>query len=168
MKSYQPKDTVMIETIREFSGVRVGKVVSVDEGGNVLVDFPGNALGPVAARFTGSTRITTLRRAATDGREALLLFENNDPNRPIILDVMHSLLDEITAQSGLVLEAQKLDDVVVDGKRIVYSAKEEIVLRCGKASVTLQKSGKIVIRGTHLVSASSGPNKIKGASVALN
>ena len=47
-------------------------------------------------------------------------------------------------------------------------ADRQIELRCGKASLTLRRDGKVVVRGTHVVSASSGPNKIKGASVALN
>ena len=125
---------------------------------------PTNRQGPCAGPGAGGGA----RQAAADGREILLVFENNDPARPIILDLMHSLLDEITEAPGPLLEAEKPDDVIVDGKRVTFDAKDEIVLRCGKASVTLQKSGKVVIRGTHLVSASSGPNKVKGASIALN
>jgi len=42
------------------------------------------------------------------------------------------------------------------------------VLRCGKASVVLRKDGRVTVKGTHIVSASTGPHKIKGASVELN
>jgi len=51
---------------------------------------------------------------------------------------------------------------------VVFDAKKEIVLRCGKASITLTKAGKVMIKGTYVVSRSSGANKIKGASIALN
>jgi hypothetical protein len=42
------------------------------------------------------------------------------------------------------------------------------VLRCGQASVTLTKAGKVLIRGTYVSSRSSGVNRIKGGSVQLN
>ena len=43
-----------------------------------------------------------------------------------------------------------------------------MVLRCGKASITLTQAGKILLDGTYVVSRSSGANRIKGASVQLN
>jgi hypothetical protein len=58
--------------------------------------------------------------------------------------------------------------VAVDGKRIVLSAFEEIVLRCGEASITLTRSGKILIRGEYVSTHSAGVNRIKGATVEIN
>lgn len=59
-------------------------------------------------------------------------------------------------------------DVTVDGRRTVITAEDEIVLRCGKASITLTKAGKILIRGAYVSSRSSGVNRIKGGSVQIN
>jgi hypothetical protein len=59
-------------------------------------------------------------------------------------------------------------EVDKDGERLVVSAKEQLVLRCGKASVTLTKAGKVLIQGSYVLSRSSGVNRIKGASVQLN
>jgi hypothetical protein len=42
------------------------------------------------------------------------------------------------------------------------------VLRCGEASITLTKAGKILIRGTYVLSRSSGVNMVKGATIHLN
>ncbi|TIP53764.1 MAG: DUF2345 domain-containing protein, partial [Mesorhizobium sp.] len=53
-------------------------------------------------------------------------------------------------------------------ERLDLSAEREIVLRCGKASITLTRTGKIILRGTYILSRSSGPNKIKGGSIQLN
>jgi hypothetical protein len=50
----------------------------------------------------------------------------------------------------------------------VLTGDKEIVLRCGKASITLTRAGKIIIRGAYLLNRSSGVNKIKGASVQIN
>jgi hypothetical protein len=168
MERSQPENALLLEAAAQVAGVRVGKVVSVDEEGRVFVDFAGNGGEPRAARFTRATDTQALRRAASDGRDVLLVFENGDSGLPIIIDVMHSLLDEITDRPGPILEGDKPEDVVVDGKRMVYDAKDEIVLRCGKASITLTRAGKVLIRGAYLLSRSSGVNRIKGGSVQIN
>jgi hypothetical protein len=66
--------------------------------------------------------------------------------------------------------ADRVDQVEVDadGERMIVSAKEQVVLRCGKASITLTKAGKVLIQGSYVLSRSSGVNRIKGGSVQLN
>jgi hypothetical protein len=59
-------------------------------------------------------------------------------------------------------------DLLVDGRRVVVEATREIVLRCGKASITLTRAGKIILRGTHVVSRSSGANRVQGSQVKIN
>jgi hypothetical protein len=56
----------------------------------------------------------------------------------------------------------------LDGESLTLTADREIVLCCGKASITLTRAGKIIIRGAYLLNRSSGVNKIKGASVQIN
>ena len=56
----------------------------------------------------------------------------------------------------------------VDDQRVVLTAEREIVLRCGEASITLTRAGKVLIKGTYVLSRSSGYNKIKGAAVDIN
>ena len=51
---------------------------------------------------------------------------------------------------------------------MIVSAKDELILRCGKARITLTKSGRVLIEGTHVISRSSGANKVKGARVEIN
>ena len=157
-----------LKTSRQIEGVRVGKIVTVDDNGQVFVDFSGNTQRPVAARFTNSLKLQTLREAASAGQEALLAFENNDPALPIIIDTLYSLVDEITNTPTIALETERPTDVTIDGKRVTFDAREEIVLRCGKASITLTRAGKVLIRGAYLLSRSSGVNRIKGGSVQLN
>lgn len=55
-----------------------------------------------------------------------------------------------------------------DSDRLVLRAEREIELRCGEASITLTRAGKVLIRGAHIVSRSKGANKIKGAYVDIN
>jgi hypothetical protein len=159
-------------TVEKFgisiSGVRIGRIVRVNVRGQFLVDYPGNQSGAIVARVTSAAHVASLRKGNPRGREVLLAFENDDPHLPIIVDTMHSLLEEISVQSAVVLEAQAPRDAIVDGKRIVLDAADEIVLQCGKARVTLTKAGKILIQGEYVLSSSRGANKIKGASIQLN
>jgi hypothetical protein len=53
-------------------------------------------------------------------------------------------------------------------ERLELTAEREIVLRVGDASITLTRAGKIILRGTYVLSRSSGVNKIKGGSVQIN
>ena len=50
----------------------------------------------------------------------------------------------------------------------MIEADREVVLRCGDASITLTRAGKVIIKGSYILSRSSGYNKIKGAAIDLN
>ncbi len=63
---------------------------------------------------------------------------------------------------------ERPDEARLDGERVVLSADKEIVLKCGKASITLTRAGKVLIRGAYLLNRSSGVNRIKGGSVQIN
>jgi hypothetical protein len=157
-----------VEFFKQIEGVRVGKIVSLDESGQVLVDFPDNTQGPVEARLTSSIKSKLLNHATSADQEVLLAFEDNNPELPIIIDTLYSLVDEITNTPTLALETERPTDVMIDGKRVTFDAREEIVLRCGKASIILTRAGKIIIRGAYLLNRSSGVNRIKGGSVQIN
>jgi len=168
MKESLAKNIREIKISRQIEGVRVGKIVSIDESGQAFVDFPGNTQGPISARFTNSIKPGMLKKTFSADRDVLLVFENNDPELPIIIDTLYSLVDEITESSTIALETERPKDVLIDGKRVTFDAREEIVLRCGKASITLTKAGKVLIRGAYLLNRSSGVNRIKGGSVQIN
>lgn len=139
----------------------------MDGEGKVMVAFAGFSDSEIEARTTSSV-MQKLNASEPSRREVLLAFESNDPERPIIIDTMHSLLDEVAEATDDVLEVKKPEDVLIDGKRITFDAREEIELRCGKSSITLTKAGKVLIRGAYLLSRSSGTNRIKGGSVQIN
>lgn len=168
MKRCLAENIQTVSPHKKISGVQVGKIVRVDMSGQVLVDFPGNTKGPVLARFVNSVTLPTLYQAASVGSDVLLVFENSDPALPIVIDTLHSLLDEITTATTMSIETEGPKDITVDGKRVRFDAEEEIVLRCGKASITLTRAGKILIRGAYLLNRSSGVNRIKGGSVQIN
>lgn len=151
-----------------IEGVRIGRIVCINESGLVLVDFTGNSLGPIVARTTSSSNAKLLGKKNLAGREVLLAFDNNDPGHPIILDTMYSLIEEITEPAATPLEAEKQQEATIDGQRISFDAENEIVLQCGKASITLTKAGKVLIKGDYVLSHSSGENRIRGGSISIN
>ncbi|MCC8392299.1 DUF6484 domain-containing protein [Paraburkholderia sp. MMS20-SJTR3] len=73
------------------------------------------------------------------GRQVVLMFDDGNPLRPIVTGLLQGPsawpLDDKPAQV----------EVNADGQRLVVSAIEEIVLRCGKASIALIKAGKVLI-----------------------
>ncbi|MEO7330621.1 MAG: DUF6484 domain-containing protein [Minicystis sp.] len=150
---------------RRIHGVVVGRLAGLGPRREVLVDFAGN-MGdtPIAAR-------STVPIAEGDqGRAVALMFEEGDVTRPLLLGLIHEpeLPAVIEAEPATEsTEAQELQ-VEADGERVVVSADKELVLRCGKASITLTQAGKIIIRGAYVLTRSSGVNRIQGGSVQIN
>ena len=140
-----------------FSGVVIGLLVGYTGARVPLVAFPGNP--KQAATAARSTAVLT---AEDVGKEVALLFEGNDPEHPIVIGPIR--------QPSTVIEspAQQPASAHIDGERIVLAANKEIVLQCGKSSITLTKAGKVLIRGAYLLNRSSGVNRIKGGSVQIN
>jgi hypothetical protein len=142
------------------SGAIVGSITGWADPGIALVDWPGNATGvPIPARTTVELNSTQV------GSQVVLVFEEGDPARPIVVGC---LLPVARLESEHVADTQQPVEVRKDGQRLVLTAEQEIVLRCGRASVTLTRAGKILIRGAYLLSRSSGVNRIKGGSVQIN
>lgn len=152
----------------EIYDLRVGTVVGTDEHGRALVTFSGNDQGCSAARVTSCAK-EKLLRGCLAGREVLLGFDSGDSNSPIIIDTICKTLEDTAGTSpDRVSEVHEPETLEVDRKRLVLDAVEEIVLRCGEASITLTSAGKVLIKGNYLVSRSSGANSIKGSSVRIN
>jgi hypothetical protein len=141
-----------------ISGVRVGTLVGLTgDGRTPLVIYPGQ-VGSAAV----TARATLDLHGAHVGRSVVLMFEDGDPRRPIIMGCL-------AQQEGAAMEARAGQvEVDTDGERLLVTAKEQLVLRCGKATITLTKTGKVLIQGTYVSSRSSGVNRIKGGSVQLN
>ncbi len=59
-------------------------------------------------------------------------------------------------------------EVRVDGETLRLRAENSLELRCGKSRLVLRSDGRVVLNGAHIVSSSTGPHRIKGATIALN
>lgn len=141
---------------QSITGAVVGLVHDVDANGVVRITSPQNGLGPTVARLGGVFDAQDL----VAGASVLILFEGGAASRPLVVGLV---ADRVQRTSRA-----KPRDAVVDGQRVVLEGQKEIVLRCGRGSITLTADGKIVLKGTELVSRSSGANKIRGAMVNIN
>ena len=155
-----------LPTAQDLEGVQTGKIVKIDQKGNVFVDFPGNRKGPLQARITAAAAGSITRRLDDSDVQVLIAFEENDIHRPVIIDVVCDRIEP--AAPAVTMERNHLDDVKIDGETVTFDAKKEIVLRCGKSSLILTRAGKVLIRGAYLSNRSSGVNLIKGGSVQIN
>jgi Domain of unknown function (DUF6484) len=136
------------------NGVIIGVLTGFGESGVPLVNFSENqGTESITARSTATLSVSEI------GHEVVLMFEHGDLSKPIIVGCV---------QPQALVEREQPFDVKLDGEQLTLSAEREIVLRCGKSSITLTRAGKVLIRGAYLLSRSSGVNRIKGGSVQIN
>lgn len=153
----------------QFAQPLVGEIHHVDESGSAHVIFPGCHGVPVRARSTVATPWRAGERPEDlAGAPVLIVLEESDPTRPIVVGLLRDGVKPEAIREELHLDLTRERDVLVDGQRLVFDAQEEVQIRCGKSTIVMQPDGKIVIRGTNLISRSSGANKIKGARINLN
>lgn len=131
-----------------IDGVVVGHILSLD-GGQPLVSHP---LGPAPVLARSLAAPGTL--AAGDA--VALMFEAGDPARAIVMGRMAALpgLGDLTITS--------------DAEQTVISHPRKLVLRCGKASVSLDAEGRVQLRGDYVLSLARGVNRIAGGAVKVN
>jgi hypothetical protein len=145
------------------NGIVIGRLVGRSDATGALVAIDGGA-------SAAPLRCRTLADLGDDaiGREVALMFEAGDPERPLVLGVVRDpkqVSDLVRPENE---EVRHAPDVTPAEETLVLTAQKEIVLRCGRASLTLTRSGKVLIRGAYVSSRASGVNRVNGASVQIN
>jgi hypothetical protein len=145
-------------TSSSYPGAVIGELIGMDPEGRVpLVLYPGQpGTAGVAARSVVDLH------GGQIGRQVVLMFDRAAPATPIVMGVLKE--DPAAPQR----EESAPIAIDVDGDRVIVTGERQIVLRCGKASITLTREGKVLIHGTYLSCHSSGVNRIKGGSVEIN
>lgn len=141
-----------------ITSIVIGELLAIaDDGATAFVRHSAQAgSGAVAARTAIDLYISHL------GAEVVLVFEQGDPARPVVIGALRG------AAGWRAAPAPDNVEIDADGRRLVVKAHDQLVLRCGKASITLTKAGKVLIDGTFVSSRASGVNRVKGASIQLN
>jgi hypothetical protein len=144
-------------TKSEQPTVIVGKLVAAVVGTNALVAFSGQpGTAAIAARSVVDLH------AGHVGKGVVLAFEGGDPAKPIVMGVLRGDYGwPLAHKPGNV-------EVIADDERLIITAKDQLVLRCGDASLTLTKAGKVLIKGAYVSSDSSGVVRLRGGSIQLN
>lgn len=161
----------------------LGTIVAIDALGQPMVDFPQNLADQALPAIT-----TIALEQSHISRQVALLFNQGDLSQPILTGLIHSPLqamldnfqqDQVAASVENIQNIEQdekvelsanlsADDVTVDGQKITFEAQDEMIFKCGKSSITLTKSGKVLIRGKYLLNRASGVNRIMGGSVQVN
>lgn len=165
--------------------ILLGRLDAIDESGNAVVSSPGI---PLFQKHIAMSTVPVLPQNI--GSQIAMMFTQAPNPQPIIVGFIYSPLQQVLDTVLANTQINDIDEVVfaepilttsdadtkqkpdntlyIDGKHLVLDAHEEISLRCGEASITLHKSGKISIRGKYLLSRATGVNRILGGSVQVN
>ena len=147
------KEDILESILLETESRRIDGVVT-----GVLAGF-NNELTPLVSHNysclkTEARSLVALKKEDIN-REVALMFENGNPEIPIIIGLMQDT-------------SKQIETVYIDGEKQIIKADKELLLQCGKSSILLKKDGKIVIKGTNIISRAQESNKIRGGSVKIN
>lgn len=168
------------------AAIRLGVIAEGSLPGALIVEYDG--CGPVPARAIIALDEPMVRRAIHARQPALLLFENGDARLPIVVGLIQptlgaELLDALLAPRpaagpapverageppGSAAAATPPLEARVDGKRVVLEGQEEVTIKCGDASISLRRDGKLTLRGAYIETTATGVNRIRGGSVKIN
>lgn len=147
----------------ESAQVITGHLAGIDDEGRVLFvsEQGGGAAFPVAIGVAISDGV--LVPAARNQQRALVVRTSETPPRFILIGLVRERVAAVARDA-----APGQLEVKLDGETLRLTADREIELRCGNASLVLRQSGRVELKGTHVVTSSRGPMKIKGGTVEIN
>jgi uncharacterized protein DUF6484 len=138
-------------------GLVVGRLVGFGEDGLALVVYEDQ---PGTSALSAASTVDLVGEHIGD--DVVLMFELSDPHRPLVIG-------RVRKRNSLPTGARSPHvEVEADGQRLTVIAEERLVLKCGKASITLTAAGKVLINGTYVSNRSSGVMQIRGGSVQIN
>ena len=148
--------------ITHISGIVIGSLAGCSQDGRPMVYYPGIPTGkPLEAIATNNLG------DQKPGVEVALGFVDGNPVLPIVLGIIQTTGLPDPSAPPEIAQDQSVN-VQIDGERLTLSADREIVLQCGKSSITLTRAGKVILKGAYLSTHATGVNRIKGGSVQIN
>lgn len=135
-------------------GVLIGWLVDIDDDGTPRVIVPQLLPKPRPV-----VSLAPLSRSQI-GAQCAVMFGGGSLASPILMGMLHP-----NALTPSHTEDLQRED---DGETLRIEHAKSISLQCGKASLRLTRDGRIELRGTTLISHSTGLNRVRGASVKLN
>lgn len=149
---------------------RVGWLHGRSADGTLLVDFPDNHRGPLPAELFIPVEEQALTAAVAARQAVALLFQEGDPSRPMVVGLRQSAASTTPHLDAALAEPLPAAprEAVVDGKRVLIEGRDEVVLQCGKARITLRRDGQVEIKGINILTDADERQRIRGRKVQIN
>lgn len=148
-----PDDATVLQSAPALhQGGLAGRVASEPHEGYVSVLYPDGRL--VRCRYLMPVAPSNALVVGTE----VFVCELNGCAEPVVVGVLCPVGPSSPAPA---IEAHIPAEVVVE-------ARGAITLRVADSSITLRKDGKILIKGTDVVSSAKRMNRVKGGAVAIN
>src|SRR5690606_15590195 len=130
----------------------LGRIVELDAAGRPRVSFADLVGPPPIARTIGEVTRTQLEAACAQQRPILLGFLDGRAGAPVIR--RRASMADLPAPGPAPDPAPIEAELVVDGEPStqIIEAREELLLRCGEATISLRADGTIKILGRDVTS----------------
>ncbi|PTL79923.1 DUF6484 domain-containing protein [Vitiosangium sp. GDMCC 1.1324] len=142
---------------------RLGRIIGTDGEGRPVVDFEGNPVGPRVARKAVRLDAVGLQAAIETRQPVELRFEDGDPRHPIIMALL-----PVAPRDAQPNALQAALEEAAESRARVIQGQDGLALRCGEASVTLLRNGKVSLKGTSVETTAEGTLRLKGMSVQVH
>jgi hypothetical protein len=139
--------------ISEQPGLTRGLVIGLLESGEIEVVVPSVSEVPIRCDFLETAQNASLQ--IQPGDLVLVLHPESPGENGCVLGRVGRY------RSQEAEPATRPDHLVIE-------AGESLTIKCGESSVDLRKDGKVMIRGSDVLSRAKRTNRIKGGSVAIN
>jgi hypothetical protein len=140
-----------------------GHLQGIDDEGRVLFAPELHDGPPLPVAIGTALSDGVLVPAARQQQRALVVRTSDAPPRLVLIGLVR---ERVAAAARDAAPGQL--ELKLDGETLRLTAEHEIELKCGNASLILRRSGRVILKGTHVVTTSTGPVKVKGATIDLN
>jgi len=162
-----PLETLLAKPVQDIStpkrlaamsAVALGRILEVTLDGRVALSIPAIGAEPLWA--AGS-----LCRLSPEqvGVTCAVQFVDGDITRPVIIGALLDQSDGMVKRASVTVTQDNEPE-----KLLELEAKEQLILRCGKASIVMTADGVIDMRGVNLTSHTQQTHRILAASLRAN
>ena len=167
----------MLETLVQVPGVMTAVLQGVGPDGQPLIRWEGQHEPQRACAVVWMGQYAPDWHACK-GLRVVIAFDQGDETRPVLLGLLdappNTQVPLVEPQPQPVQQdpapgtAPAVESGGPNPDVLHLESDKELVLQCGKAKIALRADGRVTILGGHVVSRSTGVNKIKGGSVHIN
>lgn len=142
----------------------LGTIAKVGSNHGVWIDYPDNPYQSPLAAICATSVV-----AADVGREVVLAFVQGDPAQPILMGLLrrHGTRNQAEARAAVHAITPAIS-ATTEASHVCVEAAEAMTLKCGQASLTLNKDGRVIVRGTNVATYAEGTLRLRGSVVELN